>query len=161
MIHTILRIGVDVAPYGPNQISMHFSSGKLVHFTSFLFQVTYCSSRWFAKLGPFPAAKTIDFSPASSDLPRKRSPPFATIYFETAENKSSNVCQQQAKVTNLLKIDKLPPAKKNEAAKTTVPSRQAVRANGRALALAPAALHADRACVLAAAQPLALFSNMH
>ena len=39
--------------------------------------------------------------------------------------------------------------------------RGAVRANGRALALAPAALHADRACVLAAAQPLALFSNMH
>ena len=27
----------------------------------FLFQVTYCSSRWFAILGPFPAA-TIDFS---------------------------------------------------------------------------------------------------
>ena len=67
------RFGVDVASYGPNQIGMHFSAGELVHFTSFLFQVTYCSSRWFAKLGPFPAA-TIDFSHLFSDLPRKRSP---------------------------------------------------------------------------------------
>ena len=39
----------------------------------FFFQVTYCSSRWFAILGPFPAA-TIDFSNPFSDLPRKRSP---------------------------------------------------------------------------------------
>ena len=31
------RIGVDVAPHGPNQIGMHFSAGVLVHFTSFPF----------------------------------------------------------------------------------------------------------------------------
>ena len=37
--HSFFRIGVDVASYGPNQISMHFSSGELVHFTSFLFRL--------------------------------------------------------------------------------------------------------------------------
>merc|ERR1711924_175908 len=57
------------------KLSMHFSAGLLVHFISFFFQVTYCSSRWFAILGPFPAA-TIDFSNLFSDLPRKRSPPW-------------------------------------------------------------------------------------
>ena len=33
------RIGVDVASYGPNLISMHFSAGELVNFTSFLFRL--------------------------------------------------------------------------------------------------------------------------
>ena len=62
------------------KLSMHFSAGLLVHFISLpFFQVTYCSSRWFAILGPFPAA-TFDFSNPFSDLPRKRSPPCSDCF---------------------------------------------------------------------------------
>ena len=42
-------------------------------FVPFPFQVTYCSSRWFAVPGSFPAA-TIDFLFLLSELPRTRSP---------------------------------------------------------------------------------------
>ena len=45
------KLLVCISVRGSWSISFHF----------FPFQVTYCSSRWFAILGPFPAA-TIDFS---------------------------------------------------------------------------------------------------
>ena len=94
------------ASYGPNQIGKHFSAGELVHFTSFLFQVTYCSSRWFAKLGPFPAA-TIDFSLLFSDLPQKRSrqanksTPASVFTYWSSDSSSAQVELGASAETNL------------------------------------------------------------
>ena len=69
-----------------------------------LFQVTYCSSRWFAKLGPFPAA-TIDFSPLFSDLPRKRPPP--TIFVSSLSPACYEAVQPKQKSTFIFHLDYL------------------------------------------------------
>jgi len=55
------------------QLSAVICSARGLLIVPFPFNVTYCSSRWFAIPGSFPAA-TIDFSLLFSDLPRKRFP---------------------------------------------------------------------------------------